>query len=318
MSRALLFAVLLLTASSLAANEPKNPAAPAAAPEKDAPKKEAPPLVDPQVTITVPGAGEITMFLDPKDTFFTTMMLAVKGPWETGETHWFVKSIKPGDVVVDLGAYVGYYTLIAGKLVGDKGKVYAFEPGPDAFALLEKNVRVNKLTNVVLEQKAVSNKAGSIKLFVSEKHSADNKIYKSADDPTRPTVDVEAVSLDDYFRPRDHRVDFVKIDVQGAEGLILDGMHEVLSWNPHVRMVVEFTPEAMKQAGSDPYAGARFLKEAGFRFFDIGMADGPRALKEGDPIPILERLAKKYTGSTNFYLTRNPGPRDVGLNDPAP
>jgi FkbM family methyltransferase len=318
MSRALLLAVLLLIAPGYAADQPKQEPPKADAPKAQAPRKDAAPLVDPQVTINVPGAGEITMFLDPKDTFFTPMMLAVKGPWETGETHWFVKSIKPGDVVVDLGAYVGYYTLIAGKLVGDKGKVYAFEPGPDAFALLQKNVRVNHLTNVVLEHKAVSDKPGSIKLFVSEKHSADNKIYKSADDPTRPTVDIEAVSLDDYFRSRDHRVDFVKMDVQGAEGLILDGMHQVLSWNPHLRMVVEFTPEAIKQAGSDPYAGARYLKEAGFRFFDIGAADGPRALTEADPIPILERLSKKYTGTTNFYLTRNPGPRNVGLNDPAP
>jgi FkbM family methyltransferase len=312
MWRALLLVALLLTNPVLAADE-KKPAAPAEPAKKDAPK-----LVDPQVTITVPGAGEITMFLDPQDTFFTPMMLAVKGPWETGETHWFVKSLKPGDVVVDLGAYVGYYTLVAGKVVGEKGKVYAFEPGPEAFALLQKNVRANGLSNVVLEQKAVSNKAGSIKLFVSEKHSADNTIYKSAHDPGRATVDIEAVSLDDYFRDRDPRVDFVKIDVQGAEGLILDGMHEVVKKNPNVRMAVEFTPEAMKQAGSDPYAGARWLKESGFRFFDLGLAAGPRALKEVDPIPILERLSKKYTGATNFYLTRRPGPRDVGLNDPAP
>jgi FkbM family methyltransferase len=313
MWRALVLVVLLVTAPALAADDAKKPAAPA-----DAAKKEPPKLADPEVTITVPGAGEITMFLDPKDTFFTPMMLAVKGPWETGETHWFVKSLKPGHVVVDLGAYVGYYTLVAAKVVGAKGKVYAFEPGPDAFALLQKNVRANGLENVVLEQKAVSNKAGSIKLFVSDKHSADNTIYKSAHDPKRATVDIEAVALDDYFRGRDPRVDFVKIDVQGAEGLILDGMHEVVKKNPDVRMAIEFTPEAMKQAGSDPYAGARWLKESGFRFFDLGLAAGPRALKEVDPIPILERLAKKYSGATNFYLTRHPGPREVGLNDPAP
>ena len=86
--------------------------------------------------------------------------------WEETETHWFVQSIRPGDVVVDLGANVGYYTILRGKLVGEIGRVYAFEPDPVGFEILRRNVRLNGLHNVVLEQKAVSSKPGLIHLDI--------------------------------------------------------------------------------------------------------------------------------------------------------
>ena len=101
----------------------------------------------------------IKMYLDPTDKVITPTML-VLGNWEPSETSWFLRVVKPGDTFVDVGANAGYYTIIGSRLVGEKGKVYAFEPEPAMFALLEKNVRLNGLTNVVLERKALSNKQG--------------------------------------------------------------------------------------------------------------------------------------------------------------
>ena len=86
-------------------------------------------------TIDIDGVGPIRMFLNPDDAVITPYMTAGR-VWEATETHWFVKSLRPGDVVVDVGANVGYYTIIAGKLVGEAGRVYAFEPDPVSFELL--------------------------------------------------------------------------------------------------------------------------------------------------------------------------------------
>ena len=86
------------------------------------------------------------MFLDPQD----SLLLSINGIYEEFETELVSKEISKNDVVVDIGANIGYYTLIFAKLVGENGKVFAFEPDPSNFALLKKNVELNGFRNVVL------------------------------------------------------------------------------------------------------------------------------------------------------------------------
>ena len=171
----------------------------------------------------VPG---LKMYLDPTDQIITPTILAI-GSWERDETYWFLRTVKPGDTIVDVGANAGYYTVIGSKLVGDKGKVYAFEPEPASFELLQKNVRLNGLTNVVLERKALSNRKGTLKIFIADANKGDHRIYQPEGE-SRPSVDVETVRMDEYFRDNTRRIDFIKIDTQGAEGVILEGMKGLL------------------------------------------------------------------------------------------
>lgn len=108
---------------------------------------------------TVAKVAGNTLFLASNESYHLEMSLF--GVVEPLATHMFTEHIQPGNTVIDIGANIGYYTILAAQIVGETGKVYAFEPEPKNLTLLKKNVEHNNLTNVVLANKAVSNANGS-------------------------------------------------------------------------------------------------------------------------------------------------------------
>jgi FkbM family methyltransferase len=186
-----------------------------------------------------------TMFLDSKD----SLGLSVWGIHEPLVTKIFKKEIRSGYVVLDIGAHIGYYTLIAAKLVGKNGKVFAFEPDPTNFTLLKENIITNSYKNVVIAQKAVTNKSGKLKLYLSE-DSSGHRICDSHDG--RRAIEIESVQLDDYFRNHDGHIDFIKMDVEGAEYNAIQGMLLLLKKNRNLKIVTEFYPEGLERFGTEP------------------------------------------------------------------
>lgn len=255
------------------------------------------------VDLEVPNIPGLKMFLHPNDSVITYRILAGK-VWEPNETHWVSRFVRPGDVFVDIGANVGYYTLVASRLVGDTGHVYAFEPDPIAFSILERNVALNGITNVTLEQKAVSNEKGSIQLFLSEKNKGDHQIYEGNEE--RRAIDVEAVKLDDYFVDYDGAVNFVKIDTQGAEGVILEGMQEVIAANDDIVMAVEYWPHGLSGLGTDASGFLDLLRSHDFLFYDLGMGGGGiRPLREVYTKGLLQRFeGRNEKNFTNLLVLR--------------
>ncbi|MFA5793503.1 MAG: FkbM family methyltransferase [Candidatus Brocadiia bacterium] len=199
------------------------------------------------------------MFLDPYD----SLSLSMNGVYEPLETSIVKQYVKKGDIVLDIGANIGYYTLLFARLVGDEGKVYAFEPEPDNFELLKKNVEINKYENVVLIQKAVSDVGGKIRLYLSGDNKGDNRIFDS--DDNRPYIDVDMVSLSDYFSDYKGKVDFVKMDIQGAEGRVVKGMINLLNNNRQIKIISEFWPEGLDRAGTKPEEYLMTLESFGFK-----------------------------------------------------
>jgi|GEM_PF-652015 len=250
-------------------------------------------------TFDVPGVGPIKMLLNPSDRVITPIMQAQR-LWEAHETHWFVKALKPGDVVVDVGANIGYYTVLAAKRVGPTGKVYAFEPDPDAFRFLEQNVALNDLTNVVLEQKACSDKAGSITLYKSPDNLGDHRIYQPSNEKKRVAVKVEAVALDDYLVSVARPIRFVKIDTQGAEAVILRGAQKTLAKHQPI-LVTEFQPKNLIDFGAKPEAFLAGLSKLGYRLFDIPADTAPSpAVSETTPEQLLEQHTAANNSMTNL------------------
>lgn len=200
------------------------------------------------------------------DTLFAPV--SVTGIWEPVITEYVKKMVKKGDIVLDIGAHIGYYTLIFSDCVGLEGKVFAFEPNPDNFTLLKKNVEINKYENVVLIQKAVSNKAGRLKLYLSALNSGDNRIYDLGDGP-RKSIEIEAVRLDDYFKDYDGKIDFIKMDIQGAEGAAMEGMEILLEKNRNLKIITEFWPFGLKGFGIDPETYLQSFLIKGFKLYRI-------------------------------------------------
>lgn len=187
--------------------------------------------------------------------------------WEPRETQIVVEEVKEGDVVLDIGANIGYYTLLFARLVGDQGKVFAFEPDPVNFSLLERNVLINGYRNVTLIRKAVWNETGGLRLYLDDRHKGDHRVYDSHDG--RESIVIDAVRLDDYFQDCSSRIDFIKMDIQGAEAMAVDGMRLLLRRNRHVKLLTEFWPVGLKRCGIEPAVFLRMLLSWGFNVYRI-------------------------------------------------
>ncbi len=153
--------------------------------------------------------------------------------------------IRKGDVVLDIGANIGFYTKILSALVGENGKVYAFEPDKTNFSHLIRNA--GHLKNVEFHNKAVSDKTGTITLYHSDLLNVDHKTYATKDFTS--TSEIECVAMDDIIPGQ--KVDFIKIDIQGYEYFAFQGMQQIFKKNEHLKIITEFYPLGMHNAKID-------------------------------------------------------------------
>jgi len=253
--------------------------------------------------IEVEGVDPIAMFLNPEDAVITPRLWS-RGVWEPTETSWLVRSLRPGDVFVDVGANVGYYTLLGARLVGERGRVYAFEPDPTNFEILRRNVRLNGFDNVTLEEKAVSDEGGWIQLFLAPSNKGDHRIYQPEGEQ-REKLDVEAVALDAYFQGREEKVDCLKLDTQGAEAVIVRGMQGLLRRSKSVVMLLEYSPWHLAGLGSTAEDLLGGLAPHGFEMFDFGMGGTElRPLRRVTPERLLRSFSPHRKIFTNLLLVR--------------
>src|SRR3972149_2234781 len=235
------------------------------------------------------------MYLDKQD----SLCLSINGVYEKFETDLVKQEIKKDDVVIDIGANIGYYTLIFAKLVGDTGKVFAFEPDPTNFELLRKNIEANGYKNVTLEQKALSDKEGKVTLALSKQNAAGHHISSEQQAP-KNSIQVDAIAADDYFKNFEHKIDFIKMDVEGAESIVLSGMANILKNNADLKMMVEYNPDAIKNMGLEPTSYLELLVKNGFRMMDI---DSKNMKIENIDV---QSLVKKYDDEyTNLLCVRS-------------
>lgn len=165
-------------------------------------------------------------------------MLSKGDQYEPQTTEYIKDSVREGSVVVDVGASLGYYTLLLARLVGPSGRVYAFEPIPRDFAILKRNVRANGYRNVVLENKAVSDMEGMARFYISPASYGMSSLCPMTNPES--IINVEVVSLDSYIQ---EDVDLIKVDVEGAESLVVKGSRRLIQNSSHPRLVIEFAPE---------------------------------------------------------------------------
>ena len=164
-------------------------------------------------------------------------LLYSRNGYEHYQTDLFQKLVTKGLTVIDIGANIGYYTVLAASLVGDKGKVFAFEPEPQNYALLVRNIELNGYKNVTLVRKAVSSKNNRTDLFINRATGAHSILSGHAD--TVQVTPIETVKLDQYFRGRESPIDIVKIDVEGTELDVIKGMTNIIKNNDNLKIFTE-------------------------------------------------------------------------------
>ena len=189
------------------------------------------------------------------------------GVYEPEATHFISSRIKLGMTVLDIGADIGYYTLLFAKHVGSKGRVYAFEPIPKAKCYLDKNISMNGLDNVRTFGFALFDKSDMVCL---EEPLTKSQINPSKRRLSRNDIQVETKVFDEWkLKEGVDNVDLVKLDVEGAELNVLRGMKNTLErQNP--RILIELHPNQLKSFGSSPSDIIRFLSEFGYKIEPVG------------------------------------------------
>jgi FkbM family methyltransferase len=211
------------------------------------------------------------MLVDTRDSLLAPWLL-LDGLWEANVTGWFQRTLKAGQVFVDVGANIGYFTLLGGQLVGPTGRVVAVEAHPRLAELLRRNVVVNGMHHhVTAWHRAAWSEATTLQ-FHQRVHFAANSSVGSvgssglADlDDTEEVVDVEAVPLDDLLAALD-RVDVMKVDVEGAELQVFTGLDRTLRANPAVTIIFEWSPAQLEALGDRPVALLDLLSSHGFQY----------------------------------------------------
>jgi FkbM family methyltransferase len=211
----------------------------------------------------------------------------------------FKEAVKPGATVLDIGANVGYFSLIAAHRVGAAGKVYAFEPGPDNFEVLKRNIEINRFENITAVRKAVGDQSKTVMLTLAE-DSDQHSLFDPPHVAATGRIPVECIALDDFLEGK--VPDVIKLDVEGNELWALDGMQQAVANSRALTMIVEFNPACLHQAGVKAEALVSRLQELGF---DLRVIDEHcRCLSPLTDDFLREIDTRPWGWFTNLYCTK--------------
>ncbi len=196
------------------------------------------------------------------------------GLWEPQLTCWIPDRLRPGDTFVDVGANIGYFTLLASKLVGNSGKVVAIEASPGTFEALQANLERNHAGNVRAVNRAASESAGVVKVYRGpESHIGLSTIFpeEASKREAKFEGEVEAGPLPVILHEEEMRnARLIKIDVEGAEWSVVSGMRRLLeSGRRDLEVMIEIDPECLAQQGRKPEDILGLFSEAGFHAYQL-------------------------------------------------
>ena len=179
----------------------------------------------------------------------------------------FKNYCKAGMNVLDIGANIGVYTMLAAKIVGPQGKVFAYEPYPNNCTLIRKSIMENQFNNINLFQNAVSNKEEFI-LLDSEpggSNCGSNSMSTNVDSDYVPEVIVQSVTIDNSLSTQT-KIDLIKIDIEGFEGLAIQGMMKTLTNNRPI-IFMEFFPSMIEKCSKiNPLTYLKTFQTLGYEF----------------------------------------------------
>ncbi len=190
----------------------------------------------------------------------------VTGEYEPPTTRLITHRLARGSTFVDVGANVGYFTLLGAKCVGGHGKVYSFEPLPAVRRRLEENIQMNQFSHCEVHALAASNVEGTREFFVGPRDHLGVSSLRRLEDASE-TLTVQTATLDEVL-PLDIQVALIKIDVEGSECHVLEGMQAILA-RSRPDIILEVTPEYLANLDRSPKQIEELLGVFGYRPFAI-------------------------------------------------
>ena len=203
------------------------------------------------VALNVQGlAQRLSIYIHGSQDLHVSATLRQQGIWEPYESSLVLKLLQPGDVFVDVGANIGYFSLLAASRVGARGKVFAFEPDPENFELLQASAAHNEQQDIIHATLAgLAESDGEARLYLSEDNLGDHQIF--AVDDSRRSRSISLLNGARYLEDKLQGVDLLKIDTQGSEYGVVAGLMPLLQALPKApRIIIELTPLSLRQCGS--------------------------------------------------------------------
>ena len=225
------------------------------------------PAVMPWVPVWYQFEPQVTLRLDPED--LVSYMILSSGKYENPSFSMLREHLSPGATFVDVGADFGIYSLRAGPIVGRAGHVIAVEPNPESIRLLETNIAANHARMIAVAPVACSDTETTLDLYVSpHRNSGETSLSKtnaSQEGAVSRSYKVRARPLDDIIRESGvTRVDAIKIDVEGAEYLVLRGARQTLN-RFHPMLLVEIVEHQLRAMNTSSTELRDFLQANGYR-----------------------------------------------------
>lgn len=196
---------------------------------------------------------------------YKLLYFSYKNYTEREKIKFLYKNIKNGMTVIDIGANIGFYTVLLSKLVGKNGSVHVFEPDKLNYKYLMLNTR--KLKNVHLNNYAVGIHNEKIYLYKSDELNTRHQTFSNG--KNNNYTEIDCIKIDDYFKNFE-KIDFVKIDTEGYSHYVLSGMIETIKRSDRIIILDEFWPYEIKESGINPEDYLTMFKYLGFNiiFFD--------------------------------------------------
>lgn len=229
---------------------------------------------------------------------FLACILWKAGLLEGYEMNLFITKLKEGDVVLDIGANMGVYSLLSSQRVGPNGKILAFEPDKDNFQCLAKSIEKNKFKNIIVYPFAVSNKEETIYFQKNAFNSGNHQIRKEKTADNQASI--KAVCLDDFLK-EEPKIDVIKIDIQGAEFFAFEGLKDIINRFPNIVIFAEYWADGLKKMGVKPGDYLDLLKSLDLNIFMIDGKNSKLIPLNYDDIINNKSYEKDYL---NFVLTK--------------
>ncbi|MCO1580333.1 FkbM family methyltransferase [Crossiella sp. SN42] len=227
------------------------------------------------------------------------------GVWEPNLTALLRRRLRPGDVFVDCGANIGYFSLVAAHLVGPAGRVVAVEASPSVCAVLRGNLALNRVGTVRTVPKAVSDRAQTLAFYqpVPGAPSVTTSVRPSEADV--PVFEVDALPLAELVRPEElRRARLIKIDVEGGEHVALAGLRPVLGeLRPEAEIVVEVSQRLLASQSHTVAETVELLTSQGFHPYRLANSYRPSSYVDTAPGPAL-RVRGELTGDADLVFSR--------------